>query len=105
MTERGFPRGVVIAVVAGGKRRPAIVLRVSADGKLLAIAGSTRPPFPGEPAVVVEHESRIGRALRLTAKTWFKKDFVLTNVAPALVWRWSPAVCPSSLMLKLDKLL
>ena len=61
-------RGSLVLVEAWGKRRPAIVLAMHADGTLAIIVGTTKPPREGDPAAIkVEPFTREGRA------TWLSK--------------------------------
>ena len=99
--------GAVVAFVHKGKTRPAIVVRLLDDGARIACAGSTRPPFGDQEqeAILIESNSRDGRRLRLSADTWFKKSFTVVIRSQAELTLWTPATCPSWLLMKLDEFL
>jgi hypothetical protein len=84
--------------------RPAVVLRVCADGRLFLVAGTKLAPSIAMPdAVQVLVGSRYGRLLGLTFDTWFKKQGV-AFMLPNKVSLRSAQKCPPELLLRLDKL-
>jgi hypothetical protein len=99
--------GAVVAFVHKGKTRPAVIVRLFDDGTRIACAGSTRAPFADEEpyAILIEFNSRDGRRLRLSADTWFKRSFIAVILPQVELTLWTPATCPSWLLMKLDEFL
>ena len=99
--------GAVVAFVHKGKTRPAIIVRILHDGTRIACAGSTKPPLAGQEqyAIPIEVNCRDGRRLRLSANTWFKKSFIVPIQPQVELTLWTPATCPSWLLLKLEEFL
>jgi hypothetical protein len=96
-------RGEAIWFEHWGKVRPGVVLRVCANGRLLVIAGSTRPPATGERAVRITAESYFGRMLGLSETTWFKEQAVAMIQRNAATSRCVGGHCPTGLLIELDK--
>jgi len=96
-----------------GKQRPGVVLRVHPKGSnpaaaeelLVVIAGTKSVPLAhhGDRYEEVEHNSREGKALRLTFDTWFKDSKV--EVIPRSRARASGGLAPPSLFLRLEALI
>ena len=103
-------RGDVVSCTYWEKEgRPAVVLRVLPDGRLLIIAGTKEAPTPAEyvheqpEPVSVLAKSRTASILGLSYDTWFKKQGV-TVTSPAKVTRRGSGTCPTALLLDLEKL-
>jgi len=97
-------RGSLVLVEAWGKRRPAIVLAMHADGTLAIIVGTTKPPREGDPAAIkVEPFTREGRALQLHVTTYFKRAGV-GNVALQACTECRGS-CPSGLQVVLEQMI
>ena len=90
----------------GGEPHPAIIIRISADGRhALVLSGTGTGPRDDIPHEVVDPKRRMGMALGLSKTTYFYQTAVHVRLVDELDVRGSrPIRCPLSLWEKLQKL-
>lgn len=89
----------------GGEPHPAIVIRVSGDGKLALVLSGTGTGPRDIPHEVVDPVLRANKALKLTKKTYFYQNAIHVRSVGALICRDTPPLrCPLGLWEKLQTL-
>jgi hypothetical protein len=90
---------------AGGEPHPAIVIRISKDGRhALVISGTGTGPrdFPHE---AVDPNLRVNKALRFSKKTYFYQNAVHVRAVGEVIVRDTPPIrCPRALWERLQVL-
>ena len=89
----------------GGDPHPAIVIRLSSDGRRALVLSGTGTGPRDIPHEVVDPERRANKALRLNKKTYFYQSALHVRLVDELVCHETPAIrCPLALWEKLQVL-
>lgn len=93
----------LVRIEIGTKNRLGVVMRVLQDEGVAIVLAGTSKPYEHEPNVVVKRDSRYGKALRLSADTYFRKSYL---GRPNLdVLKYEGRQCPPGLFIELQRIL